>query len=36
MIQELGCKSPFGLVELIEKKLEQFEGSFEHDEVVNL
>jgi hypothetical protein len=37
----VGCKSPFNLLELIRidaylYKLEQFEGAFERDEIVNL
>jgi hypothetical protein len=37
-----GCKSPFNLVELIqtnlgfEEELEEFEGSFEDDEIVDI
>jgi hypothetical protein len=41
VILELGYKSPSNLVELIqinldfEDELEKFEGSFEHDEIIN-
>jgi hypothetical protein len=37
-----GCKSPFNLVQLIQKKLgfekelEKFEGPFEQDEIVDI
>jgi hypothetical protein len=31
-----GCKPPYNFLELIDKELKEFEGSFEHDEIVDI
>jgi hypothetical protein len=32
----IDCKPPFNVVELIEKDLEEFEGSLKQDELLNI
>jgi hypothetical protein len=36
LVLENSCKPPSNLLDLIEKELKEFEGSFEHDEIVDI